>query len=64
MKTTYDKEIDSAYIILEPSYIVDDTYTYESEDGLMVNLDVSHGEKGDRNIVLGIEILGVKKIIK
>ena len=66
MKTTYDKNVDAAYIKLKDNSPVSSTESFteiftesfESKEGVTVALDYS-----GRNII-GIEILGVKKIIK
>lgn len=62
-KIKYDKEVDAAYVKINAGK-PDRTIPLECEDGVMINLDVAEDIAGEIMEFKGIEILGVKKIIK
>ncbi len=64
MKTAYHKETDRAYLFIDPTWVVDEKESYELDDGVKVNIDISLGENRDEKIITGIEIIGASKLTK
>lgn len=64
MKATYDKQVDAAYFPITKRWEIESTKSYDFENGVIVNLDIHNGEHWEQPVIVGIEILGVKKIIK
>ena len=64
MENTYDKETDCAYLFIDPNWVIDEKESYEFDNGVKVNIDISFGYNRDEKIITGIEIIGASKLTK